>query len=57
MPQSTLTGKNQTTIPEVVVELLNLRPSNPLIYEIESDGRIILSAKTGIGSRNIEPTP
>jgi bifunctional DNA-binding transcriptional regulator/antitoxin component of YhaV-PrlF toxin-antitoxin module len=46
MPQSTLTSKNQTTIPKVVIEALNLRPSDQLVYEIEADGRIILSAKT-----------
>jgi antitoxin PrlF len=47
MPQSTLTSKNQTTIPKAVVEALNLRPSDQLVYEIEADGRILLSAKTG----------
>lgn len=47
MPQSTLTSKNQTTIPKAVIEALNLRPSDQLVYEIEADGRIILSAKTG----------
>jgi bifunctional DNA-binding transcriptional regulator/antitoxin component of YhaV-PrlF toxin-antitoxin module len=47
MPQSTLTSKNQTTIPKAVVEALNLRPSDQLVYEIEADGRIFLSAKTG----------
>ena len=47
MPQSTLTSKNQTTIPKAVIEALNLRPSDQLVYEIETDGRIILSAKTG----------
>jgi antitoxin PrlF len=47
MPQSTLTSKNQTTIPKAVIEALNLRPSDQLVYEIEADGTIILSAKTG----------
>jgi AbrB family looped-hinge helix DNA binding protein len=46
MLKSTLTSKNQTTIPKAVVEALNLRPSDQLVYEIEEDGRIILSAKT-----------
>jgi antitoxin PrlF len=46
MPQSTLTSKNQTTIPKAVIEALNLRPSDQLVYEIEADGRIILSAKS-----------
>jgi hypothetical protein len=30
-----------------VVEALNLRPSVQLVYEIEPDGRVLLSAKTG----------
>lgn len=47
MPQSTLTSKNQTTIPKAVIEALKLQPSDQLVYEIEADGRIILSAKTG----------
>ena len=47
MTQSTLTSKNQTTIPKAVVEALKLRPSDQLVYEIEADGRILLSAKTG----------
>ncbi len=47
MTHSTLTSKNQTTIPKVVIEALNLRPSDQLVYEIEPDGRVMLSAKTG----------
>jgi antitoxin PrlF len=47
MLQSTLTSKNQTTIPKAVIEALNLRPSDQLVYEIEPDGQIHLSAKTG----------
>lgn len=47
MNQSTLTSKNQTTIPKAVVEALKLRPSDQLVYEIEKDGRVILTAKTG----------
>jgi bifunctional DNA-binding transcriptional regulator/antitoxin component of YhaV-PrlF toxin-antitoxin module len=47
MNQSTLTAKNQTTIPKAVIEALNLRPSDQLVYEIEPDGRVVLSAKTG----------
>jgi antitoxin PrlF len=45
--QSTLTSKNQTTIPKAVVEALKLKPSDQLVYEIEPDGRVLLSAKTG----------
>lgn len=47
MTHSTLTSKNQTTIPKAVIEALKLRPSDQLVYEIESDGRVLLSAKTG----------
>lgn len=47
MTQSTLTSKNQTTIPKAVIEALNLRPSDLLVYEFDEDGRILLSAKTG----------
>ncbi len=47
MIQSTLTSKNQTTIPKAVIEALSLRPSDQLVYEFEADGRILLSAKTG----------
>jgi bifunctional DNA-binding transcriptional regulator/antitoxin component of YhaV-PrlF toxin-antitoxin module len=47
MNQSTLTAKNQTTIPKAVIEALNLRRSDQLVYEIEPGGRVVLSAKTG----------
>lgn len=47
MVHSTLTSKNQTTIPKAVIKALNLRPSDQLVYEIEPDGRVMLSAKTG----------
>ena len=47
MVQSTLTSKNQTTIPKAVIEALNLEPSDQLVYEFADDGRIVLSAKTG----------
>ena len=47
MNQSTLTSKNQTTIPKAVIEALHLKPSDQLVYEIESDGRVVLTAKTG----------
>ena len=47
MNHSTLTSKHQTTIPKAVVEALKLRASDQLIYEIEADGRVVLTAKTG----------
>lgn len=45
MLTSTLTSKNQTTIPKAVVEALGLAPSDQLVYEIEADGRVTLTAK------------
>ena len=43
---SKLTAKNQTTIPKAVVEALQIKPSSLLMYEIEPDGRVVLSAKS-----------
>ena len=42
---STLTSKNQTTIPKAVVAALQAQPSATLCFEMEPDGRIILTAK------------
>lgn len=44
--QSTLTGKNQTTLPKAVVEALGIKPGDKLVYE-RVDGRIVLRARTG----------
>ncbi len=46
MIHSTLTSKNQTTVPKAVVEALKIKPSDQLVYEIGTDGRVVLSAKT-----------
>lgn len=46
MIHSTLTTKNQTTVPKAVVEALKLKPSDQLVYEIGTDGRVVLTAKT-----------
>jgi bifunctional DNA-binding transcriptional regulator/antitoxin component of YhaV-PrlF toxin-antitoxin module len=43
---SKITSKNQTTIPKVVVEALQIKPSSLLMYEIEPDGRVVLTAKS-----------
>ena len=43
---SKLTAKNQTTIPKAVVEILQIKPSSMLLYEIDSEGRVLLSAKS-----------
>jgi hypothetical protein len=46
MIHSTLTSKNQTTVPKAVVAALKLKPSSQLVYEIGADGRVVLTAKT-----------
>jgi AbrB family looped-hinge helix DNA binding protein len=43
---STVTSKNQTTLPKAVVEALGLKPSDEVLYEIETD-HVILRARTG----------
>lgn len=43
---SKLTAKNQTTIPKAVVEALQIKPASLLVYEIEPDGHVVLSAKS-----------
>jgi bifunctional DNA-binding transcriptional regulator/antitoxin component of YhaV-PrlF toxin-antitoxin module len=43
---STLTSKNQTTIPKAVVAALNIKPSATLCYDLELDGTVRLTAKT-----------
>ncbi|MEI8038230.1 MAG: hypothetical protein WCJ14_07545 [Verrucomicrobiota bacterium] len=44
--KSTLTSKNQTTIPKAIVAALNIKPSATLCYDLELDGTVRLSAKT-----------
>lgn len=43
---STLTTKNQTTVPKAVVKALGVKPSDQLVYEIEKD-HVVLRARTG----------
>ena len=43
---STLTSKNQTTIPKAVVAALSAKPSATLCFELEPDGKVVLTAKT-----------
>ena len=43
---SKITSQNQTTIPKAVVEALQIKPSSLLMYEIEPDGRVVLTAKS-----------
>lgn len=44
--ESTLTAKNQTTVPKAVVESLGVKPSDKLVFEIH-DGKVTLTARTG----------
>jgi antitoxin PrlF len=44
--ESTLTSKNQTTLPKAVVETLHVKPADKLVFEIH-DGKVTLSARTG----------
>jgi antitoxin PrlF len=43
---STLTSKNQTTLPKAVVALLGVKPSAILSYEVLEDGGVRLTAKS-----------
>lgn len=43
---STVTSKNQTTLPKAVVEALGVEPSDEVLYEIES-GRVVMRARKG----------
>ena len=44
--ESTLTSKNQTTLPKAVVETLHVKPADKLVFEIR-DGKVTLTARTG----------
>ena len=44
--QSTLTSKNQTTLPKAVVKALGASPSCKLTYEDAGDGKFLLTART-----------
>ena len=46
LPTSTLTRKNQTTLPKAVVSALGLKASDQLVYEIEP-GQVVVRARTG----------
>ena len=43
---STLTSKNQTTIPKAIVDALGAKPSVVLCHEVEPDGSVRLTAKS-----------
>lgn len=43
---STLTSKNQTTLPMAIAALLGVKPQSKLSYEVTDDGKVLLSAKS-----------
>jgi bifunctional DNA-binding transcriptional regulator/antitoxin component of YhaV-PrlF toxin-antitoxin module len=43
---STLTSKNQTTLPKAVVATLGAKPSSILAYEVLENGAVLLTAKS-----------
>ena len=43
---STLTSKNQTTLPKAIVALLGAKPSTVLAYEVMEDKSVRLTAKS-----------
>ncbi|MCF7785682.1 MAG: type II toxin-antitoxin system PrlF family antitoxin [Prosthecobacter sp.] len=43
---STLTSKNQTTLPKPIAALLGAKPSSILAYEVLEDGKVLLTAKS-----------
>lgn len=54
---STLTSKNQTTLPKKVVALLGAKPSSVLSYEIMEDGGVRLTAKSATFADHLAAFP
>ncbi len=54
---STLTSKNQTTLPKAVVALLGVRPSAKLNYEMMEDGGVRLTAKSASFADHVASFP
>jgi len=45
--ESTLTEKNQTTVPKAIVDALGLKPSAKLIFELTDEGQLLVHVKQG----------
>lgn len=45
--ESTLTAKNQTTVPKAIVDALGLKPSAKLLFELTDDGQLLVHVKQG----------
>lgn len=43
---STLTSKNQTTLPKAIATLLGAKPASILAYEVLEGGQVLLTAKS-----------
>ncbi len=54
---STLTSKNQTTLPKAVVALLGAKPSTLLTYETLEDGGVRLTAKSATFADHLASLP
>lgn len=54
---STLTSKNQTTLPKAVVALLGAKPSSVLSYETLEDGSVRLTAKASTFADHLDTFP
>ena len=50
--KSTLTARNQTTLPPVVRQALNLKPQDRVLYSIQPDGTVILARADSSGDRD-----
>ena len=45
--ESTLTAKNQTTVPKAIVDALGLKPSAKLVFELTDEGQLLVHVKQG----------
>jgi bifunctional DNA-binding transcriptional regulator/antitoxin component of YhaV-PrlF toxin-antitoxin module len=54
---STLTSKNQTTLPKAVVAVLGAKPSTVLAYEVMEDKSVRLTAKSASFADHLDSFP
>ena len=54
---STLTSKNQTTLPKAIATLLGAKPSSILAYEVLDDHSVRLTAKSASFADHLESFP
>jgi antitoxin PrlF len=45
--ESTVTSKNQTTVPKAIVDALGIKPSMKLVFELTEGGQLLVHVKTG----------